>query len=707
VLNSRNGRTAAEGWRVITPVDASISVDQDMLQLRRVPGTGQPLADKWGTFGGLSTPSALAIDASDRIYILDPAKGEIKRFDPCRCEFEVLACIGGIGSEPRQLRDPKSLAVSPQGDLVVADTGNRRLQVFSLKELALRKVISRKWEPHDVVFSRGSLYVSDFENGRIHRFDCHYMWQAEYDGKDGNQPALEHPTHLAADREGRIYVVQDGKSSVVVLDADGKFIEAIETTDSASDRFCPARIALDENGNLYVTDRESSFLRACYCAPGGEARAIRSCSVQARAASMVFDRDGNLLMCDSEGARVLSSALQGVFAENGTIYCGPLDSGIYRCAWDRIALVASIAPGTEMSVRTLTTDGDQLPTPIAQIPADRWRTHQTLAAVGSRPWDCLVLSPPGRYLWISLSFSGEKTATPRIREIRVFFPRMSSLRYLPAAYSEDPVSRDFLDRFLSIFDSIHGQTEARISDVASYWNPMSTPAITDLRGADFLAWLASWMELPLDQHWSIEKRRTLLKNAHRLYALRGTPEGLRLHIRLYMESEPQLLEHFKLRRWLFLNHARLGDDASVWGNAIARRLQLDEYSRIGDFQLIDSGDPVSDPFGYDAHRFTVSVPLCRQANRDLQQRTLERIIEMGKPAHTEGFLHLIEPRFRLGVQSFIGIDTVVGEYPSGVTVGGEEKLGMDTVLGPSSDEAMPPHMRVGVRSRIGTSTQID
>jgi hypothetical protein len=78
---------------------------------------------------------------------------------------------------------------------------------------------------------------------------------------------------------------------------------------------------------------------------------------------------------------------------------------------------------------------------------------------------------------------------------------------------------------------------------------------------------------------------------------------------------------------------------------------------------------------------------------------------MAKPAHTQAYLQLVQPRFRVGIQSLIGLDTVIGRYPQ-KTVAGEDRLGHGTVLGPSSNDE-PPTMRIGTRSHIGSSTIID
>jgi hypothetical protein len=163
-----------------------------------------------------------------------------------------------------------------------------------------------------------------------------------------------------------------------------------------------------------------------------------------------------------------------------------------------------------------------------------------------------------------------------------------------------------------------------------------------------------------------------------------------------------VLEHFRLRRWLLVADARLGSTSALWGDAIVDRLQLDEYSRIGDFQLLDSGDPLHDPFQHLAHRFTVFMP----GSRTVDPALVEQAVQAAKPAHSEATVAVVGPRLRVGVQAFVGLNTVVGRYPDAVREG-EARLGFDAVLGPSDDERDPPTLRVGVRARIGSSTRID
>lgn len=73
------------------------------------------------------------------------------------------------------------------------------------------------------------------------------------------------------------------------------------------------------------------------------------------------------------------------------------------------------------------------------------------------------------------------------------------------------------------------------------------------------------------------------------------------------------------------------------------------------------------------------------------------------PAHASYRLKYVEPRMRIGVQSMIGLDSVVGRYPHGMQLPRRDdiqpRLGRATVLGPTEIEAPGP--RVGRSTHVG------
>jgi phage tail-like protein len=736
------------GWRAASLNSTVLGQSGSVLTLQPLPGSARPLVDATGSLGGLDAAIGVAVDTENRVYILDANTCKVKRFDRCLEQFVTLPCIGGIGHEPRELCSPHGMAISRRDDLYLADTGNYRVQVFSVKGLALRAIWGpllvkqtvtqtatsvtvepavptivwpttgsdcgpqvtyppQTWQPWDIAIANTNWsYVTDYANGLIHVFDAAGCWRKAFTGAGPSQPQLVKPTRLAIDSEGRIYVLQDGQSYVVVLDPQGNYLGQVTSPDAIQGRFCPVAVAVDINGNLCLSDcmtRQVYFYQ-----PNGDGGwcGFHCCGcVDSFAASLVFDLSGNPIVAGG-GTSVCQLVPQSSYPIEGEYYSEALDSKTYQCIWHRVVLRAKIPSGCTVRVDTFTAESAKTIDEVLALPESRWSTGQSDVNPDSCDWDCLILSPPGRYLWLKITLGGEGVSTPCIEKIKVYYPRASSLQYLPSVYKEDPVSGDFLARFLSIFDTMRDQTSFLISWIARYFDPKATPANRrNQGGTDFLSWLASWLGLSLESNWPVEKRRKLVEQAYRLFALRGTPQGLKLQIELYAGVKPQILEMFRLRRWLVVNNATLGDCSALFGTQVMQRLEVGVNSTIGGFQLIDYGNPSLDFFNAYAYQFLVVVPRWPGATASDEQ-TLLQIIEMAKPAHTIGTLQWAEPRMRVGLQAFIGVDTVIAKYPVGV-IEGQGQLGYDTVLGNPSETTARPQVRVGQSSRLGCGTRLN
>jgi hypothetical protein len=144
------------GWRAAA-LDSTVLADGgESLMLQPLPGSVRPLVDPEGSFGGLQMAIGVAVDSEDRVYILDGQTCLLKRFDRCLQKFVTLPCIGGPGTDPRELSSPHGLAISCCNNIYIADTGNYRVQVFSIKRLALRSI----WGPLQVQQSASGISVS-------------------------------------------------------------------------------------------------------------------------------------------------------------------------------------------------------------------------------------------------------------------------------------------------------------------------------------------------------------------------------------------------------------------------------------------------------------------------------------------------------------------------------------------------------------------
>jgi phage tail-like protein len=669
------------GWRQALLDHVAITAPEGSLTLEPVPGSGRSLTEPSGSFGGLTTPGNVAVGPDGSVYQLDQQECVLKRLDPCECKFQTVPCTAGKGDQARQLNDPKGIGIC-NGNLFVCDAGNHRLSVFALRAFILRAHwsppqhanLANPWTPYDVAFDgRGRVFVTDPANGCIHRFHAGGYWETCFTG-------FGEVTNLAIDCNDHLYVVEKNTPDVVrVIDAEGRSLTSASR----------------------VADLIPLFPRPCY----------------------VSDEANKT----------------DLYPVSGTYLSRPLDSKLYRCVWHRIVLHGSIPAGSRVRVETYTAEAEVSLLQIQNLPPEAWETQQVVKEIDG-DWDCLVRSGGGRFLWLRLTLFSKGAATPVIENVRVEFPRVSLRRFLPAVFGAEPTSADFTDRFLSIFDTTLRSIERHVDQQARLFDPDSAPAESSGARPDFLTWLGTWIGVTMDRHWPEAKRRKLLKQATALYNLRGTREGLRRQLLLLLDMDqericcagdqpvtrcqpapnncqpveekpcaweppPLILEHFQLRRWLFVGAGRLGDQAVLWGKRIVNRSQLNDGAQVDATQLLTAQDPFRDPFHVYAHKFTVFVPAAI-AKSDRQRKSLETLLKTERPAHTVSQVEFVSPRFRIGVQSMIGFDSVVARYPSGVTLN-ESPLGHASVLTAPPHKQGKPTLEIGSQARIGTTTRLE
>jgi phage tail-like protein len=704
---------ARAGWQQADLDHVEITPGDRSLALTPLPGSGRSLSEPSGSFGALTTPANVALGPDGSIFLLDQQQALLKRFDPCACKFEVAACLGGVGTGPRQLSNPHGIGICG-GNLFVCDTENHRLSIFALRAFVLRAHwsppptagLTNAWKPFAVAFDgRGRVFVTDSANGCIHRFHPSGIWEKCLTG-------FGHVTHLAIDCRNHLYVVEEGTPDAVrVVDDEGRDLDLASRIEDLVSLFPLPCFPVDAAGNLYLANL---------------------CTSSGAASDGVFDLAGN--------ATRATSVRGNLYGSQGSYLSRPLDSKFYRCQWHRIVLRGRVPAGSRVLVETYTAEAEVSVVQIQNLPNESWETQQTVKQIAGGEWDCLVRSGAGRFLWLRLKFTSKGAVTPVIESIRVEFPRISPRRFLPAVFGAEPTSADFTDRFLSVFDTILRSIEQQVDQQARLFDPRSAPSQSDGPRPDFLTWLSTWIGVTLDRHWPEPKRRKLLRQAARLYDLRGTREGLWRQLLLLLDMDwehlccaddqprtrcqpaprncepiekkpcrwqppPLILEHFHLRRWLFLGTGRLGDQAVLWGKRIVNRSQLDDGARVDHTQLLTIQDPYRDPFHYYAHKFTVFVPAGIEKSAR-KRKALENLLQAERPAHTLSQVEFVGPRFRIGVQSMIGFDSVIGRYPEGVTLN-QSALGRASVLTAPPYKQGGPSLEIGDQSRIGTTTKLE
>ncbi len=165
------------------------------------------------------------------------------------------------------------------------------------------------------------------------------------------------------------------------------------------------------------------------------------------------------------------------------------------------------------------------------------------------------------------------------------------LNYLPGVYAGD----DFLNRFLLIFEDTLRPLQLMTDNLHYYFHPLTAPS-------DLIPWLATWVNLVLDDNWTMEQRRHLIYTAPELYSRRGTRRGLIEYLTLYTGVVPNISE--------YVDGMVLGPDTRLGIN-----------TRIA---------------GAERHRFTVTMYLPEMSEEEIayKEQNIRRVIDTEKPAHT-------------------------------------------------------------------------
>jgi tripartite motif-containing protein 71 len=162
------------------------------------------------------SPHGLDVDTSGRTAITDVENHQVIVLDTY---LEVDVAFGNFGSYEGQLANPQGVAWTPRGDLLVADTGNARLQVFS----------------DTGVFRRA---IPSF----------------------GAASPMRRPRRAVAAEDGRVFAADPGAGRVFEFSSDGGLVRSI--VPSAPGRFQPTNLALGRDGVLFITDSASQSLYA-------------------------------------------------------------------------------------------------------------------------------------------------------------------------------------------------------------------------------------------------------------------------------------------------------------------------------------------------------------------------------------------------------------------------------------------------------------
>jgi phage tail-like protein len=685
------------GWRIASESGIATTPDCGDITLDPLPGNAVLIPASLEK--ELQCPVAIAADAAGRIFVLDAATCRITilHLDAKNRWAQRIDAIGGKGSLLREFRNPRSLAVLPSSAIVVADTGNRRVQLFS----GTPYVLLHAWGAPEVELSPcavatdacGIIYILDRVTRSILRARANGEWLDPI-GKD----ILKDPIALAVGPQQQVAVVDGrGANAQIFVFPPGNTVSLTLSLAKS-----PLSLSFDNQGNLFVGTANALIakLEPGDVPPegwtlGGEGVSDYDGQITGVVWTSAYGLTAILANAtpNSSGGiaspRLLTVDPGGSFRRSGKFTTQALDSNIEFCSWHRVQMKGCVPANASLTVESSTRDSTTAP----------WTAFVPCGVLTGTDPDCLIQSVPGRFLQLRFTLYSDGTVSPQIHSLKVFFPRESYLQYLPSVFQDDPQSQVFLDRFLSIFQTTFDSLDAKLDNLWEFFDPLSTPSAA-------LPWLAAWIAFPLDPTQPEVLQRQLLSGAFASYSQRGTVAGLQNAIQSWTGVQNvRILEHFRLRNWTFLPiSGGLGQGARLWSTNFYGRLQVGVSSQIGSFRLTNEPEPQSEPLDWGANQFSVLFPANPYTASDTAA-SVQKIVEREKPVYTEASMCPIFPRLRVGIQATLGVDAYVGKVNKTI-LGKLATLSYDAVLAPSraarEAQALGLHSypRVGVDARV-------
>jgi phage tail-like protein len=723
-------------WRLLQ-LNRLVIDSQGALTLARVPRAANPISVQGNKPAGAA---GVASDAEGYLYLSDPLGNHVLKLDPSLPE-RVLS-LGEKGSLPGQFCAPRGLTLGPPDALYVADSGNHRIQVFDQYRLQLRGVWGqsdpyadpqpgnadgRFNDPWDLAFdSECNLYVVDHGNQRIQKFDWHGQVDPSFWARLSTAGVLQEPTHIttAKGNRGNEEGTDKQEDRIYVVDRAGREVIVLSPAGDVRDRW--GADVLEEPSGIVV------FGEAVYVGDNQRRRVLKFLAVsgsfvgealnyEGPVAELGLDSKGNIVIHPGDAQKIIYLVPDSAHVLNGSFLAGPLKTEELSTLWHRVRVVTDSLPeNTHLQLFAYTSDADK-PPPFDKD-AENPFTNSAWQPIPGDVLDALIpstpsasvsgsallpnpgvipgpiLSEPKRFLWLGGLLQSDGHQSPAIQQIRIDFGRDTYLRYLPAIYAERAQSRDFLERFLALFESVLGSLEEEIEgNLPKLLNPWAAPE-------RFLPWLASWMVFELDEDWSVSQTRQRIAEAFQLQSMRGTVDGLRRYLKLYADvdayiEEPSLPTSF----WSLGEDSVLGS-STMLAPAYPDGAVLGVSATLDQSNLSEVEDYGASLFEDTAFHFSVQVHSLA-LNRRTALDEVRAVIEREKPAHTDYHLCVIKPRMRVGFQARVGIDTLVGSGAPELQLDGEPRLGFARFASPK-ETVRQAGGSLGQDAQIGKKTTL-
>jgi DNA-binding beta-propeller fold protein YncE len=173
--------------------------------------------------GEFDSPTGIAVDANGNILVADTMNGRIEKFSPTGA---FISAIGTKGTGHGQLAEPNGIAIDGTGNIYVAEVAHsHRVQKLTPDGTFIAEWTPGLYGPRRIAIgSDGSIYVVDSGRNRIVKFSPDGQVLATWGSEGSGDGQFKGLSSVAVDPANKVYVADSLNSRIQVFDSNGKFL---------------------------------------------------------------------------------------------------------------------------------------------------------------------------------------------------------------------------------------------------------------------------------------------------------------------------------------------------------------------------------------------------------------------------------------------------------------------------------------------------